>query len=28
VIPDGIGHLALRGIPGRWGRTDAGTGRA
>src|SRR2546421_2174155 len=23
VIPDGIGNLALRGIPGRWGRTDA-----
>jgi glycogen debranching enzyme len=23
VIPDGIGHLALHGIPGRWGRTDA-----
>ena len=23
VVPDGIGRLALRGIPGRWERTDA-----
>ena len=23
VLPDGIGHLELRGIPGRWGRADA-----
>ena len=23
VIPDGVGNLALHGIPGRWGRTDA-----
>jgi glycogen debranching enzyme len=22
-LPDRIGHLALRGVPGRWGRTDA-----
>ena len=22
-VPDWVGHLALRGIPGRWGRTDA-----
>ena len=22
-LPDWFGHLALRGIPGRWGRTDA-----
>jgi glycogen debranching enzyme len=28
AVPAQVGHLGLHGIPGRWGRTDAGSGQA